>query len=191
MTFKEYTYLVSSSLFRYTRRKDLLTLMKLLVIGEGFKYIFWMRSCAFVYSNPILKLIFFLPCRLMLRHYQYRLGIGISYKTKIGPGFYIGHYSGIFIHDDAVVGKNCNINQGVTIGKKNGGAKAGSPYIGNEVYIAPGAKIIGNIKLEDGVCVGSNTVVTINCPKNSILVGAPARIISDKSSKDYINNIDY
>lgn len=191
MTFKEYSYLISSSLFRYTRRKNLWSLLKLLVLGEGFKYIFWMRSCTYVVSNPILKLIFFLPCRMMLRHYQYRLGISISYKTKIGPGFFIAHYTGVFIHDDAVIGKDCNISQGVTIGKKNGGKYAGSPTLGDGVYLGPGSKIIGNIHLGDHVAVGANAVVTKDAHAHSILVGIPAEVIGNTGSISYINNTDY
>jgi serine O-acetyltransferase len=191
MTFREYKFLVQSSLYRYTMKTDFLSLLKLLLIGEGFKYIFWMRTCAFVASKPLLILFFFVPSRLMLRHYQYQLGIGISYKTKIGAGFYISHYTGIFIHDDAVIGRDCNISQGVTIGKKNGGKYAGSPIIGDRVYLAPGSKIIGRILVGNDVAVGANAVLTKDAADNSVMVGIPAQSIGFAGSMAYVNNIDY
>jgi serine O-acetyltransferase len=127
----------------------------------------------------------------MLRHYQYRLGIGISFRTKIDSGFYISHYTGIFIHDNAIIGKNCNISQGVTIGKKNGGNYAGSPILGDRVYIGPGVKIIGGINIGDDVAIGANAVVTKDIETGAVVVGIPGKVISNATSVDYINNIDY
>jgi serine O-acetyltransferase len=127
----------------------------------------------------------------MLRHYQYRLGIGISYKTKIGAGFYISHYTGIFIHDNAVIGRNCNISQSVTIGKKNGGKHAGSPLLGDRVYLGPGCKIIGGIQVGNDVAIGANAVLTKDAADKSVMVGIPAQSIGFAGSMAYVNNIDY
>ncbi len=191
MTFREYKFLVQSSLYRYTKKTDSLSLLKLLLIGEGFKYIFWMRTCTYVASHPLLKFLFFAPSRLVLRHYQYRLGIGISYKTKIGAGFYISHYSGIFIHDDAVIGRNCNVSQSVTIGKKNDGNHAGSPLLGDQVYLGPGCKIIGGIQVGNDVAIGANAVLTKDAADKSVMVGIPAKCIGFGGSIAYVKNIDY
>jgi len=82
---------------------------------------------------------------LALHHYSIRYGIDISRDARIGSGFYIGHFGGIFVNADVVIGANCNISQGVTLGRQNRGEREGCPTIGNDVYIAPGAKIIGRI----------------------------------------------
>ncbi|AXY02862.1 hypothetical protein D1115_17910 [Vibrio alfacsensis] len=77
-----------------------------------------------------------------------------------------------------MIGKNCNISQGVTIGKINQGNKIGAPIIGNNVYIAPGAKIIGGIHIGDNVAIGANAVVVTDVPDNVTVGGIPAKIIS-------------
>ena len=79
----------------------------------------------------------------MLDHYKYKFGIGIPFITEIGPGFYVGHFGGIFVYPDSKIGRNCNLSQGVTIGNANRGKNKGYPTIGDNVYIGPGAKIIG------------------------------------------------
>jgi serine O-acetyltransferase len=76
-----------------------------------------------------------------------RFGIGISYKTQIGPGLYIGHQGGIVINEQVVIGKNCNLSQQVTIGVSRRGERAGVPTMGDNVYIGPGAKIFGKIQV--------------------------------------------
>jgi hypothetical protein len=44
------------------------------VLGEGYKYVFWMRTCRYVYEHPVLKPLVYLPVRVILRHYRFRLG---------------------------------------------------------------------------------------------------------------------
>ncbi|MHB8135345.1 MAG: serine O-acetyltransferase [Anaerolineaceae bacterium] len=127
----------------------------------------------------------------MLQHYQYKFGIGISFLTEIGSGFYIGHFGGIFIYPDCKIGKNCNISQGVTIGNANRGKNKGYPTIGDNVYIAPGAKIIGAVQVGNYVAIGANCVVTKDVPDHAVIVGIPGKVISLKGSNGYINNIDY
>ena len=74
-------------------------------------------------------------------------GIDISRDARIGSGLYIGHFGGIFVKPGVVIGDNCNISQGVTLGRaESRRADGGCPVIGNNVYIAPGAKIIGRIR---------------------------------------------
>lgn len=69
-----------------------------------------------------------------------KLGLSISNKTKIGKGFSIAHYGTIVINSNCTIGENCRIQEGVCIGATNGSKAA--PIIGNNVYIATGAKII-------------------------------------------------
>ena len=90
---------------------------------------------------------------LVLRHYSIRYGIDISRDARIGSGLYIGHFGGIFVSGGVIIGDNCNISQGVTLGQQNRGERTGCPVIGNNVYIAPGAKIIGRVKIGD-LCGG-------------------------------------
>jgi serine O-acetyltransferase len=79
----------------------------------------------------------------------------------------------------------------VTIGQSNRGKRKGCPTIGNEVYIGPGAKIFGNIKIGNNVAIGANSVVTRDIPDNAVVVGIPGNVISYNGSDGYINRIDY
>ncbi len=102
------------------------------------------------------------------------LGIDISLNANIGPGLYIGHFGGIFLHCDA--GANLSVTQGVTIGYKGGGKSDYWPRLGNDVYIGAGAKVIGNIHIGDGVVIGANTVVTKDVAPKMRVVGAAVRM---------------
>ena len=72
----------------------------------------------------------------------------------------------------AKIGKNCRIHSGVNIGEKNGFSE-----IGCNVYIGPGAKIFGPIKIGNNVKVGANAVVTKSFQDNVVIAGIPAKII--------------
>jgi serine O-acetyltransferase len=122
---------------------------------------------------------------------MFKFGIQIGYEVEMGSGFYIGHFGTIIISSSAVVGNNCNISQGVTIGRTNQGERAGAPTIGDNVYIGPGAKVFGNIKIGDNVAIGANAVVTKDVDPGVVVAGVPARILSNKGSFGYINRTDY
>jgi len=104
-------------------------------------------------------------------------GITIGPQAEIGEGFYIGHHGGIIIHPKAILGINCSISQGVTIGVKAPLETKSAPIIGNNVYIGAGAKILGGIKIGNNVIIGANAVVVSDVPSNVISGGIPAKII--------------
>ena len=128
---------------------------------------------------------------LILHHHEIKYGISISYKTQIGSGFYIGHFGGIIVNHNAVIGKNCNISHQVTLGVANRGVRKGYPVIGDNVYIGPGAKIIGNVNIGNNAAIGANCVVTKDVPENGVVVGVPGKVISMDGSTGYINRTDY
>lgn len=113
-------------------------------------------------------------------------GIDIPEQTEVGKGLYIGHFGGIFITGGAKIGENCNLSQGVTIGFGGRGENAGYPVIGDRVYIAAGAKIIGKVRVGNDVAIGANAVVTKDIPDNGVAVGVPAQVINLNGSSDFI-----
>lgn len=151
----------------------------------GFRYMMWHRIAASMKIKN--KVLYFLPW-IILSRLKYKYGYDIPAETLISGGFYIGHFGGIVISPKAVIGKNCNISQGVTIGFNARGKKKGYPVIGNCVYIAPGAKIIGNITIGDNVAIGANAVVIDDIPDNAVAVGNPAKVISFEGSVGYVIN---
>jgi serine O-acetyltransferase len=113
-------------------------------------------------------------------------GIALPFTAKIGKGFYIGHFGGIILGTEAIIGEYCNISQGVTIGQSGRNYKQYTPVIGNRVYMAPGAKLFGEIKIGDDVAIGANAVVNIDLPNNAVAVGNPAKIVNYNGSQDFI-----
>jgi glycosyltransferase involved in cell wall biosynthesis/serine acetyltransferase len=155
---------------------------------------FWVKAGRFIQKPGIWAVLGYrlghflyqrrcLPARLILMLYRILVllplklltGIEIYPETRIGSGFYIEHYGCIFIAPTAVIGRNCTIFQGVTVGVDLGGRKAG--VIGNNVIICAGAKVIGDIVVGDNVVVGANTVVTRNVEDNVVVAGVPAAVI--------------
>jgi serine O-acetyltransferase len=171
---------VNHDLYRYSSSKALKSFVRNYFLSPGFNYIFWFRLAS-KYKNPILKYLLF---RKMIKY-----GIEIHAGTKIGKGFYIGHWGGIVINPKAIIGDNCNISQGVTIGIVNSGEKAGVPTIGDRVYIGPGAKIVGKIKIGNDVAIGANAVVVNDVPEGVTVGGIPAKVISNNNSLAYINRV--
>ena len=106
-------------------------------------------------------------------------GISLPAHARIGGGLYIGHFGGIIIHPDVVMGKRCSISQGVTIGVL-GGERQGVPRLGNDVYIGAGAKVLGDIRVGDGAIIGANAVVLDDVPAGATAVGVPARIVKQR-----------
>ena len=78
------------------------------------------------------------------------------------------------------MGMNCMVNQQVTIGWANGGV----PTIGNNVWIAAGAKVLGPITIGDDVIIGANAGVVKDVPSHSIVAGVPAKIIKRRNHTD-------
>jgi serine O-acetyltransferase len=127
--------------------------------------------------------------RVIHNHTTYKYGIWIPLETEIGEGFYIGHFGGIVVHENARIGNNCNISQGVTIGRANRGKRVGYPIIGERVYIGPGAKIIGNVRVGNDVAIGANCVVVADVPDHAVVVGVPGRVVSLNGSDGYVNHV--
>lgn len=93
-------------------------------------------------------------------------------------------YGGIgsVIHARAVIGENVALGQCITIGRK---LEPGAPVIGNDVYIAAGARILGNIRIGNNVIIGANSVVLTDIPDNSIVAGVPARVVKTVTQNIY------
>jgi serine O-acetyltransferase len=106
-------------------------------------------------------------------------GISISSGAAIGPGLYIGHFSGIVVGRGVRIGENCNLSQGVTVGGHNG-----CPVIGDAVYLAAGAKVFGPISVGDHVAIGANAVVRRSVPSfTTVVVGEQTLLAGRRLAK--------
>lgn len=119
--------------------------------------------------------------RLMYHRLSIKLNFTISDEVQIGKGFSIAHYGNVLIPSTSIIGDNFRIHDGVCIGATNGGSK--TAIIGNNVFIATGAKIIGDVCIADDVAIGANAVVVkdIDTP-GTTWGGVPAKLISYNNS---------
>lgn len=161
--------------------------------SDGVKYMFYFRLCRYLKTRRP-RVVFWPLYRIAMRvftHYKYKFGCLIPHTTSVGRGLYLGHIRDIVINERAVIGDNCNISQGVTIGQANRGRRKGTPVIGRNVYIGPGAKIVGAVRVGDHVAIGANCVVTDDVPDHAVVVGVPGRVISFEGSAGYVHRTDY
>lgn len=103
-------------------------------------------------------------------------GISLPRSTRIGPGLKIWHFGNIFVHPEAVLGANCTLRQGVTIGNRREGGPV--PVLGDGVEVGAYAQILGGIRIGRGAKVGAMAVVLQDVPDGAVAVGNPARIIA-------------
>lgn len=102
----------------------------------------------------------------------------VSCKAKIGSGTVFGHGGiGAVVHQKSIIGKDCVIGQGVTIGGRS--KHPDVPIIGDKVYIAAGARVLGPIKIGSNVVIAANAVVIKDVPDNCIVGGIPAKILKE------------
>lgn len=148
-------------------------------------YTFWLGS--FFRQNKRLFILPYLIVCLWHRWNSYKTGIQLIFGTKIGPGLTFAHYGSIVINPASIVGTNCLIYQGVTIGSKRRGKKTEAPIIGNNVILGAGSKVLGNVIIGNNVVVGANAVVTKDIPDNATVVGIPAKVIN-YDAKETIQN---
>lgn len=130
-------------------------------------------------AHIFYKLRFFFVARLCSEIGRMLTGIEIHPGAKIGQRLVIDHGMGVVIGETAIIGNDCLIYHGVTLGgtSQNKNIRR-HPKVGNNVLIGAGAKILGSIEIQDNVKVGANSVVTTDCPANSTVVGIPARRIN-------------
>lgn len=103
-------------------------------------------------------------------------GICLPAAAQIGKGLYVGHFGGVIVSPEAVLGDGCSLAQGVTIGVR-GGDQPGAPRLGDGVYVGAGAKILGGVRIGDGATIGANAVVVSDVPAGATAVGVPARVV--------------
>lgn len=103
-------------------------------------------------------------------------GISLPLNAQIGPGLRIYHFGNIFIHSGAILGRNCTLRQGVTIGNRH--ADEGAPVIEDDVEFGAYAQALGRIKIGSGAKIGAMSLVLYDVPAGTTVVGIPARPVS-------------
>jgi len=110
-------------------------------------------------------------------------GVEIHPGAQIGRRFFIDHAMGVVIGETAIIGDDCTLYHGVTLGGTSWNAGKRHPTLENNVVVGAGAKILGPITLREGSRVGSNAVVTKDAPPGSTVIGIPGHILDPSCSK--------
>jgi serine O-acetyltransferase len=142
-------------------------------------------------SHRLWHLGLALPARLLSQLSRGLTGIEIHPGARIGAGVFIDHGMGVVIGETSVIGNNCLLYQGVTLGGtgKQGGKR--HPTVGDNVVFGAGAKVLGAVKVGDNAKIGAGSVVVNDVPKNSTVVGNPGRPVLLQGQRVGIPDIDY
>ena len=160
--------------YRMTGKKWSITRFADLILRYDLRYLYNMR-------RPKGKIQLMLAMRAARKY-----GLEIL-SHNIGEGLYIGHAHNINVHPEAVLGKNCNLNKGCTIGRENRGRRNGAPVLGDQVWVGANAVVVGKITIGNDVLIAPNAYVNFDVPDHSIVIGNPAIIKPcDKATLGYV-----
>ncbi len=106
-----------------------------------------------------------------------RTGIEIHPAATIGRRLFIDHGTGVVIGETTVIGDDCTLYQGVTLGGTGKDTGKRHPTLGNRVMVGAGAKVLGPITLGDNARIAAGAVVLHDIPENATAVGVPARVV--------------
>lgn len=115
--------------------------------------------------------------RLISQYSKFLTGIEIHPGATIGKGLFIDHGTGVVIGETAIVGDNCTLYQGVTLGGTGKDKGKRHPTLGDNVMVGSGAKVLGPFTVGSNSKIAANAVVLSEVPENSTCVGVPARIV--------------
>ena len=108
---------------------------------------------------------------------RFMTGVEIHPAAQIGRRFFIDHAMGVIIGETTIIGDDCTLYQGVTLGGTGKETGKRHPTLGNNVLVGVGASVLGNITIGDNSKVGGGAVVVSDVPPNSTVVGIPGRIV--------------
>lgn len=128
-------------------------------------------------KSKLVRAPFSLLYRFLHRRVRNGYGIELPYSVTLGRRVVIEHQSGIVVHGNSVIGDDCVIRQGVTLGIRREDQPDQAPVLGKGVSVGAGAVILGGVNLGDGANIGANAVVLKDVPAGATAVGIPAKIL--------------
>ena len=111
-------------------------------------------------------------------------GVELQSGARIGPGLYVAHWGGIVVSRRSTLGARCDLSPGVTLSEAaSREGRFGAPTLGDRVFIGPGAKLYGPIRIGSDAAIGANAVVNRDVPEGVTAAGVPARVVSEQGSR--------
>lgn len=157
-------------------------LIKEIIFNKVFRKIYYYRKyqTASFMGRKIIKI---------LNHFLSKnLTIDLPFSCKIGKGLLLLHPYSIAFNSNCIIGDNCTIMKGATVGNSKTG-RVGAPTIGNNVYIGLNSTVVGKVQIGNNVMICANTFVNFDVPDGALVLGSPGVIHQKrKASQLYINN---
>ncbi len=153
-----------------------------------YRPLFTLRLCQALHASPTWRWL--LPFAQMAHRVAREMaGLDLPWRTQIAPGMRIDHGWGVVINAAAVLGSNCTLFHGVTLGQRDrvaadGSRSSGTPVIQDEVWIGPHAVIVGGITIGRGSRIAAGAFVTRDVPPHSLVIGNPAQVVKQGGPAD-------
>ena len=168
------------------------SLAEVILLYPGYHALLWYRLAHRLYRRQ-----HFFLARLFSQLGRSFTGIEIHPGARIGRGLFIDHGAGGVIGETAVVGDNCTIYHGVTLGGTGKGEGKRHPTVGNDVLLGAGVKVLGPIEIGDGSRIGAGSVVLRPVPAGATAIGIPAAMVRQNGRRvgppasETLNQRDY
>ena len=146
--------------------------LEILLTYSGLKAVRSYRRAHWFYQHK-----WFTIARIISQRARHKTGIEIHPGAQIGKGLFIDHGMGIVFGETTVIGDNCTIYHGVTLGGTGKDTGKRHPTLGNNVLIGAGTKVLGPVYIGDNARIGAGSVVLRNLPANCTAVGVPAEVV--------------
>ena len=152
--------------------------LEIVLLYNGYKAVRCHRRANWCYRHHLKFL-----ARAISQGCLRRTGIEIHPAATNGRRLFIDHGTGVVIGETTIIGDDCTIYQGVTLGGTGKDKGKRHPTLGNHVMVGAGAKVLGPIEIGDNVRIAAGAVVLQNIPDDSTAVGVPARVVRRKGEK--------
>ena len=145
---------------------------EIFLLYPGVHALIWYRVSHFFW-----RIKFKFTARLIMNAARASTGVEIHPAARIGKRLFIDHGMGVVIGETTVIGDDCTIYQGVTLGGTGKDSSKRHPTLCNNVVVGAGAKVLGNITVGNNVKIGANSVVLKDIPDDCTVVGV-GRIVN-------------
>ena len=161
--------------------------LEVFLLYSGYKAVRKYRRAHWFHTHN-MKLL----ARYLSQRARHKTGIEIHPGATIGRGLVIDHGMGVVIGETTVIGDNCLIYQGATLGGTGKDQGKRHPTLGDNVMVGAGARVLGPFKVGDNSRIAAGAVVLSEIPPNSTAVGVPARVVRVNGERpDLLDQIHY